>query len=72
MSANNLVLRRKAGESFLIGGNISVTLLGIRGGEAVLSIEAPREIPVNRSEIAQRILDTGKRLPLLVCQPLSA
>ena len=69
---NNLVLRRKVDESFVIGSNVRVTLLDIRGSEAVLSIEAPREIPVNRTEVAQRIYEAGKRLPVLICEPLSA
>ena len=72
MATRNLVIRRKINESFLIGGNVVVTLLRFRRDEVVLSIEAPSEIPVNRSEIAQRILDSGKRLPVLVCEPLVA
>jgi carbon storage regulator len=72
MARQNLVIRRKVDQSFLIGGNVTVTLLAMRGGEAILSIEAPREIPVNRSEVAQRIFDAGKRLPVLVCEPLMA
>ena len=72
MATRNLVIRRKINESFLIGGNVVVTLLRFRRDEVVLSIEAPSEIPVNRSEIAQRILESGKRLPALVCDPLSA
>ncbi len=72
MARDNLVLRRKINESFTIGGNVVVTLLRFRRNEVVLSVSAPRDIPVHRSEVAQRILDSGRRLPVLVCAPLSA
>jgi carbon storage regulator CsrA len=72
MAGQNLVIRRKVEQSFLIGGNVRVTFLAWRNGEAILAIEAPREIPVNRSEVAQRITDSGRRLPVLVCEPLMA
>jgi carbon storage regulator len=50
-----LVLSRKPGESIRIGDDITVTVSSIHGGKARLAIEAPREIPVHREEIARLI-----------------
>ncbi len=47
-----LALSRRTGESILIGSNIKITLVQIKGRQAKISIEAPREIPVLREEIA--------------------
>lgn len=46
-----LVLSRKKNETIVIGGNIRVTVVDIRGGKVRLGIEAPTEIPVTREEI---------------------
>lgn len=46
-----LVLSRKQGQSIVIGDEIVVTVLEVRGDQVRLGIEAPRELPVNRREI---------------------
>lgn len=46
-----LVLSRKNDESILIDGNIRITVLGIRGGQVRLGIEAPRSVRVVREEL---------------------
>ena len=46
-----LVLSRKRNESIIIDGNIVVTVVDIRGDKVRLGIEAPREVPVHRSEV---------------------
>jgi carbon storage regulator len=46
-----LVLSRKAQESIMIGNDITVTVLRIAGGQIRLGIEAPRTMPVMRSEL---------------------
>ena len=46
-----LVLSRRANESIIIGGNIKITLLEIRGDHIRVGIDAPREITVHREEI---------------------
>lgn len=50
-----LILTRRIGETICIGDHITVTVLGISGGQARLGIEAPRDVPVHRQEIAERI-----------------
>lgn len=50
-----LILTRKAGESIMIGDDITITLLGIRGGQIRLGFDAPPEISIHREEIYNRI-----------------
>lgn len=50
-----LILSRRVGESFNIGDDVSVTVLSVKGNHVRLGIEAPRETPVHREEIYQRI-----------------
>ncbi len=56
-----LILTRKIGESLLIGDNIRVTVLEIRGKQVRLGIEAPADIAVLREELSQHI-DQENRL----------
>lgn len=51
-----LILTRRPGEKLIIGGNVTVTVLGIKGGQIRIGIDAPRDVPVNREEIYQKIL----------------
>jgi carbon storage regulator len=46
-----LVLTRKENESIVIGGQIRVTVLCVRGGQIRLGIEAPKDVPICRSEL---------------------
>ena len=50
-----LILTRKVGESVLIGNDISITILSVRGNQVKLGVEAPKEVSVHREEIYQRI-----------------
>jgi carbon storage regulator len=50
-----LVLSRKQDESIVIGDNITVTVIEIRGSKIRLGIKAPKEIPVHRQEIYDAI-----------------
>ncbi len=50
-----LVLTRKVNESITIGNDITVEVIGVRGGQVRLGIKAPRETPVNRSEVYESI-----------------
>lgn len=51
-----LVLTRKAEESITIGNNITVSILEIKGNQVRLGVKAPKDIPVNRTEIYASIL----------------
>jgi carbon storage regulator len=46
-----LILQRKAGESLLIGDNISISVVSVGGGRVRLAISAPRDIPILREEL---------------------
>ena len=50
-----LILTRKVGESVLIGDDISITVLSVRGKQVKLGVQAPKEVSVHREEIYQRI-----------------
>ena len=50
-----LVLTRKSGESLIIGENIVVTVVEVRGGQVKIGIDAPQEIYVYRKELLEKI-----------------
>ncbi|MGH8593781.1 MAG: carbon storage regulator CsrA [Gammaproteobacteria bacterium] len=50
-----LILTRRVGESVMIGDDVNITVLGIKGNQVRLGVNAPKEIPVHREEIYQRI-----------------
>jgi carbon storage regulator len=50
-----LVLSRKPGESIVIGNDITVTVVGVEGGRVKLGFNAPKEVPIHRTEVYQRI-----------------
>lgn len=54
-----LVLSRKKGERIVVGGVISIEVADVRGDKVRLGIEAPKEIPVHRLEVAQAITKEG-------------
>lgn len=50
-----LILTRRVGESLMIGDEVNVTVLGIRGNQVRIGVDAPKDIPVHRQEIYERI-----------------
>jgi len=50
-----LILTRRVGESLMIGDNVNVTVLGIRGNQVRIGVNAPKDVPVHREEIYERI-----------------
>ncbi len=50
-----LVLTRRPGESIVVGENIVVTVIEIKGGQVRIGIDAPREVDVYREEIYEQV-----------------
>lgn len=52
-----LVLTRKEGEALMIGDQVRLTVLSVKGGQVRVGIEAPRDVEINREELLNGSLD---------------
>ena len=56
-----LILTRRVGESLRIGDEVSVTVLGIKGSQVRIGVNAPKSVSVHREEVYDRINDESSK-----------
>ena len=54
-----LILTRRVGETLMVGDDITVTVLGVKGNQVRIGINAPRNVAVHREEIFRKIQNEG-------------
>jgi carbon storage regulator len=56
-----LILTRRVGETLMIGDNVTVTVLGVKGNQVRIGVNAPKDVSVHREEIYERIKNEQKQ-----------
>ncbi len=56
-----LILTRKIGESLIIGNNITITVLGVKGTQVRIGINAPKDVSVHREEIYKKLQEKEEK-----------
>jgi carbon storage regulator len=62
-----LILTRRVGEAVMIGNDVVVAIVGVKGKEVRIGVQAPKSVPVHREEVLERIQQEqrpGGRTPL--------
>jgi carbon storage regulator len=62
-----LILTRRVGEALMIGNDVVVAVVGVKGKEVRIGVQAPKSVPVHREEVLERIQQEqrpGGRAPL--------
>ncbi|MCW8964258.1 MAG: carbon storage regulator CsrA [Gammaproteobacteria bacterium] len=54
-----LILTRRVGETLMIGDNVSVTVLRVKGNQVRLGVNAPKDVSIHREEIFEKIQQEG-------------
>ncbi len=54
-----LILTRRVGETLIIGDEVTVTVLGVKGNQVRIGVNAPKDVTVHREEIYERIRQEG-------------
>ena len=58
-----LILTRRVGESLMVGDEVTVTVLGVKGNQVRIGVNAPRDVAVHREEIYNRIHEDDAKTP---------
>ncbi len=67
-----LILTRRVGETLVIGDNVTVTVLGVKGNQVRIGVNAPKDVSVHREEIYERIKrERGSAVQPLGSEPIA-
>lgn len=56
-----LILTRRVGETLMVGDDVTVTVLGVKGNQVRIGVNAPKDVSVHREEIYLRIQEEGEQ-----------
>ena len=56
-----LILTRRVGESLMVGDDVTITVLGVKGNQVRVGVKAPKEVAVHREEILNRIEESSSQ-----------